>query len=99
MGPVARADPDRIGKRRGVQNVARLCDRQVRVAIDEHDLRTDTTHHHRISRGGANLSGADDADFHGRSSRIDVEVFILAHCRLASWRRERKHPRRIASSS
>ena len=50
--------------KRSVQNVARLRDRQIRVAIDEQDPRTDTAHHHGISRGGADLSGSDDADFH-----------------------------------
>ena len=64
IGQLARADPDRIGRGRSVQNVARLCDRQIRVAIDKHDLRTDAAHHHGISRGGADLSGADNADLH-----------------------------------
>jgi hypothetical protein len=44
--------------------MSRLRDRQIRVAIDKHDPRTDTAHHHRVSRGGADLSGSDDADFH-----------------------------------
>ena len=50
---LARAHPDRIGKGRGVQNVAGLRDSQIRVAIDKRDLRTDAAHHHGISRGGA----------------------------------------------
>ena len=43
-------DPDRVGKRRSVQNVARLCDRQIRIAIDKQDPRTDAAHHHGIGR-------------------------------------------------
>ena len=34
---LAGADPDPMGERRGVQNVARLCGREIRAAIDQHD--------------------------------------------------------------
>jgi hypothetical protein len=64
----------RTGSAKGVASriVARLCNRQIRVAIDKHNLRTNAAHHHGISCGGADLSGADNADFHARSSRVDV---------------------------
>ena len=96
IGKLARADPDRIGKRRSVQNVARLCDRQIRVAIDKQDLRTDTAHHHGISRSGADLSGSDDADFHAVPP-VSMSELLSPHVRrMANWRRERMRPRRIA---
>ena len=76
IGRLTRTDPDRIGKRRSVQNIARLRDRQIRVAIDKHDLRTDAAHHHGISRGGADLSGPDNADLHAVApmSRTDTRA-------------------------
>ena len=99
IGQLARADPDRIGKRRSVQNVARLCDRQIGVAVDEHDLRTDTTHHHGISGGGADLSGSDDPDLHAVPPVSRSGAVIPAFSRMANWRRARMRPRRIVSGS
>src|ERR1700733_4278675 len=75
ISKLARADADRIGKRRSVQNVARLCDRQIRVAIDKQDPRTDTAHHHGISRSGADMARSDDADFHGVPSISMSELY------------------------
>jgi hypothetical protein len=40
----------------------RLGRREIRILIDEHDLRTDTTHHHGISGGGARLPDTNDPD-------------------------------------
>ena len=46
-------------------DVFRLGDREVVVAVHQHDLRTDTAHHHGVCRGTADEAGSDDSDFHG----------------------------------
>ena len=64
IGRLPGADPDGIRPRRRVQNVVRLGHRQIRLAIDEQNLRTDATHRHGIGGGGPNLPGSDDSDLH-----------------------------------
>jgi hypothetical protein len=76
------------------QNVARLCDRQIGVAVDEHDLRTDAAHHHRISRGGADLSGSDDADFHAAPPLSRTNIRAKQRPGLGNRWRRRRGPKR-----
>ncbi len=71
IGQLPGPNPEGIRKRRGVQNVTRLGHRQICIAVDEHDLGTDATHHHGVSGGSANLSDAYDPDLHALPPTVE----------------------------
>ncbi len=86
IGRLPGADPDRICPRCGVQNVLRLGCREVYVAIDEHDLRTDATHRHGISGRGADLPGADNPDLHAVPPNELDGIFRQQHAKtMLPW--------------
>ena len=62
---VARVHRHGISEGSRVKNVFRLSNRQIKVAVDQHDFRADSAHHHGIGGGAADEAGSDDSDFHG----------------------------------
>ena len=64
IGHPAGAEPDGMGEGRALQDVARLRRRQIRIEIDEDDLRAHAAHHHGVGGSRSDLSGADDPDLH-----------------------------------
>ena len=65
--------PDRIRRRRSVQE-SRACAITRSVLRSTSVIRTDTAHHHGVSRRGADLSGPDNANLHAVPpiSRMDI---------------------------
>ena len=64
-------------------DVLGLSHRQVMVAVDQHDLRADSTHHHGIGRGAADEAGSDNSDFHG----LILPGLIVMGLILMDWHR------------
>src|SRR3954454_11697229 len=72
-----------------MMDILRLGDREVHVAVHQHDFRTYTAHHHGIRCGAADEAGSDDSDFHG--------VILIACSRLTD--RAPVHPSELAPTS
>src|SRR5262245_45867828 len=73
----ARSNYQWVRERHRVAQVIRFRGGACCVLVDEHNLAADALHDKRIARGGADEPAADDADFHGHLSNLDMQINSL----------------------